>query len=115
MLKRQTLPDKIKMDKGKISIPAFSYKKQGEKEKTNYPAKKLVVPDKPGNIVRIYLDKDDQINTNDGPEHELILGEILIPLTEYEQIEEKGEFRQIRKELDLNSLQVINYEIPERS
>ena len=115
----QLAGNKIGIVKSKIKVPEFCYKKAGEKQETTYQGRDIECPDKPGDIVRVYLEKDGTISTKDGDEHELILAEVEIPHVEYETVEigEKGKEKteQRIKAVDLNSLFVKNFEIPKRS
>lgn len=105
---------KIKLN-GKVVIPSFKYKKHGEKKRTTYPEKEIAIPDDPGKIVRIYLEKNGSITIKDAPEHELILGEMKIPDIEFEEIGKSGEKIIKKKKRDLNKIVLSEFEIPERS
>ena len=104
---------------GKLILPSFKYKKEGEKNKRTYAEREIEVLDEPGKIVRVYLDKDDTITTKDGPEHELILGEFIIPEDEYEEVEikikGKKEMVMEKKAKDLSLIKIKTFEIPDRS
>jgi len=111
----------IEIKDGKISVPGFKYKKNGEKKETTYKACQLDLPDRPGEIVRIYLYKTGAISTKDGGDHELILGEFEMPLPEYEQVdveedgEKAGEQKQQLKKLDFANIKPVTNKVPTRS
>ena len=99
----------------KLKIPAFKYRPAKAKEATNFQAREIEIPEKPGAIIRTYLEKDGSISTKDAPTHELILGEIQLPEEEFEPVDpEKPEEGFRKKKLDFAKAKVRQFKIPER-
>lgn len=115
----EIVEDKIAIKEEKIAVPSFKYKKAEERNKRTYAKRNLIIPERPGGIVRIYLEKDGSITTEDGPDHELILGEFELPHDEYETIEKKVKGKtveeRIKKAINFSKINVTNFEIPDRS
>ncbi len=99
----------------KLKIPAFKYKDAKAKETTNYQAKEIDIPKKPGAIIRTYLDQGGIITTKDASTHELILNEIQLPDEEFEQIDPKDPGKGMKKKkLDFQKAKIREFKIPER-
>lgn len=111
--------EEIGIQDDKIAVPSFKYKKAGEAFKKTYAQRQLDIPDRSGDIVRIYLEEDGTITTQDRPDHELILAEFAIPHDEYEakEVTRKGKkvTIMVKKPVDFSKLNVINFDIPDRS
>ena len=99
----------------KLKIPAFKYRPAKAKEPTQFQAREIEIPEKPGAIIRTYLDRDGIITTQDASTHELILNEIQLPDDEFEPVDpEDPEKGMKKKKLDLQKAKIREFKIPQR-